>query len=395
MKYDFDRLADKTGLSTLNEAWRSPAMKEKGIIGFDLGEADFATAPCIVRGLTEFVQRGVFNFTINGDKLRTATQWWMETQRDWEIEKEWLVSAQGVIFAGTSVLRMCCRPGEGYISSTPVYYRVEEDALRIGRKVVHNPLKLVDGRYRMDFEDLETKMADPNNKFYMLCNPHNPIGRVWQREELAKLAALANKYGIIVYSDEIYAENVYNGNYVTPYAKIPGAERHCIIGTSIGKAFSVTGINFGNIVIPDPELRKRFVQQRNRDHYGSINPFTHAAFLAAYTEEGADWLREMNSYVEGNMEFIKAEFRKCLPEVHVFDTQGGYTVWIDMRPLGLAEDDLHRFLRDEGLFAVSKGSEFGPEGDGFIRMSVACPRAEIAKALDCLWEACRKRGYTR
>ncbi len=239
---------------------------------------------------------------------------------------------------------------DGIIVQPPVYYRYKQAADRTGRKTIYNPLKLVNGRYEMDFGSLERCMENPNNRLMILCNPHNPIGQIWSREDFAKVARLARQYDVTVFSDEIFAETVYNDHVVQPYSEAPDAWEHAIVSTSLGKAFSLTGVNFANLIIPNRELRERFIIQRNADHYGSIDPLAHAAMLSAYTDEGARWVQAMNGYVLDNIRLVRCFFEKYLPQVHAFENEGAFVLWIDWRSLGLSQSKLHAFLEEQALF---------------------------------------------
>ena len=230
------------------------------------------------------------------------------------MEPEWIVPTGGTIRSVAAAIRMTTQPGEGIIVQPPVYYRYKQAADRIGRKTIYNPLKMVGGRYEMDFENLEHCMEDSKNRLMILCNPHNPIGQVWSPDHLAKVARLARRYGVTVFSDEIFAETVYNGHIVQPYSEAPDAWEHAIVSTSLGKAFSLTGVNYANLIIPDKTLREAFIAQRNADHYGSIEPLIHAALLSAYTNEGAQWVKEMNDYVLENIRLVRRFFSEHLPQ---------------------------------------------------------------------------------
>lgn len=238
-------------------------------------------------------------------------------------------------------------------------------------------------------------MANPNNRLMILCNPHNPIGQVWRPEDLAKVARLARQYQVTVFSDEIFAETVYNGHWTQPYSEAPDAWEHAIVSTSLGKAFSLTGVNFANLIIPNRGLREAFIAQRNADHYGSIEPLAHAAMMAAYTDEGARWVRAMNDYVLDNIRLVRGFFNQHLPQVSAFESEGAFILWIDWRGLGLPQDELHVFLEEQALFLTDRGEEYGPGGEGFTRMNMASPRVEVKKVLDRLLCAAKQRGFAR
>ena len=284
---------------------------------------------------------------------------------------------------------------DGIIVQPPVYYRYKQAADRTGRKTIYNPLKLVNGRYEMDFGSLERCMENPNNRLMILCNPHNPIGQIWSREDFAKVARLARQYDVTVFSDEIFAETVYNDHVVQPYSEAPDAWEHAIVSTSLGKAFSLTGVNFANLIIPNRELRESFIVQGNADHYGSIEPMSYAAMLSAYTDEGARWVQAMNGHVPDNIRLVRCFLEKYLLQVHAFESEGAFVLWIDWRGLGLSQSELYAFLEEQALFLTDCGEEYGPRGEGFTRMNLATPCAEVKKALEYLLSAAKENGFAR
>ena len=198
-----------------------------------------------------------------------------------------------------------------------------------------------------------------------------------------------------MFSDEIFAETVYNDHVVQPYSEAPDAWEHAIVSTSLGKAFSLTGVNFANLIIPNRELRESFIVQGNADHYGSIEPMSYAAMLSAYTDEGARWVQAMNGYVPDNIRLVRCFLEKYLPQVHAFESEGAFVLWIDWRGLGLSQSELHAFLEEQALFLTDCGEEYGPRGEGFTRMNLATPCAEVKKALEYLLSAAKENGFAR
>ncbi|MDD3194093.1 MAG: aminotransferase class I/II-fold pyridoxal phosphate-dependent enzyme [Oscillospiraceae bacterium] len=391
-RFDFDTLADRANIGCMKFLETPQAVRAAGLISFAGAEADFKTAPAIMEGMIRRARGGFLGYTVPDEAYRFTVCSWMKRERGWQVEPEWIVPTGGTIRSVATALRMTTEPGEGMIVQPPVYFRYKQAADRIGRKTVYNPLKRINGRYEMDFGDLERCMENPKNRLMVLCNPHNPIGQVWGPSDLAKVARLARQYGVTVFSDEIFAETVYNGHQVQPYSEAADATEHAMVSTSLGKAFSLTGVNFANLIIPDRELRERFIAQRNGDHYGSIEPMAHAAMMAAYTNEGAAWLHAMNGYVLENIQLVRNFLAAHLPRVSAFESEGAFILWIDWHGLGLPERQLHAFLEEEALFLTDRGEEYGPGGAGFTRMNMASPKAEIQKALDRLLATAKKRG---
>jgi len=394
-RFDFDTLADRSGIDCMKEVLTTQKVREAGLISFSGAEADFRTAPCVTEAVVQRAMRGNLGYTVPGEDYYSAVINWMKTQRNWEIQKDWIVPTGGTIRSVATAIRLLTQPGEGIIVQPPVYYRYEQAASRLGRQTVYNPLKLVNGRYEMDFAQLEECMASRRCPLMILCNPHNPIAQVWKKEDLEKIAQLANRYDVVVFSDEIFAETVYDGNVTVPYSEIPGAADRAIVATSVGKAFSLTGLNFANIIIPNDTLRRRFARQRNADHYGSMEPLTHAAVMGGYTKEGAAWIGEMNQYVRGNSRYIIDFLKEHLPQVNTVEPEGAFVLWIDWNGLGLPKHELTEFLTEEALLLTDPGEEYGPGGEGWTRMCIASPREMIEKAMESLLSAAKKRGFAK
>ena len=241
----------------------------------------------------------------------------------------------------------------------------------------------------MDFEDLERKMADPNNKLLVLCNAHNPIGRVWPKKDLVRIAKLSAKYQKVVISDEIFGEMTFAGHKVIPYASIEEGRKYAITVTSLGKAFNFTGVNHAHVIIPDPELNKRFDRQKYADHYGSVGPFEYVSVLGAYSEEGRKWFEEVRAYIYQNGCYVREFLEKYIPEAHLFPIEGTTVCWIDWSFLGLKGKDLHDFFEKEALFEVETGEEYGGEDyASMTRMNLSSSKEQIADALNRVLAAC-------
>ena len=385
--YDFEVMADRSHIGNMKTEMTPAVLAEKGITSFAAAEMDFKTAPSVIESVKSMADRGIYGFTILTDEYQSRVRWWLREMRSWEIEKEWILPAMGTIFSAATAIRLTTPPGEGVIVQTPVYHRYEQAAERLGRRTVYNPLRIVDGRYEMDFEDLEEKMADPRNHLLILCNAHNPIGRVWPREDLEKVARLSARYGVVVFSDEIFGEMTFDGHQATPYGSMEAGGKYAITVVSLGKAFNFTGVNHADVIISDEELRQRYMRQRNADHFGSIGPFEYASVLGAYCEEGKQWFEEVRDYIQENAHMVKSYIEKELPKARVFPIEGTSVCWIDWSFLGLEGDALESFFLKEALFAVEAGHVYGPGCGAFTRMNLSSPRSQIEAALHRVKEA--------
>lgn len=394
MIYDFDTLLDKKGMGNMKYINTPLIIKEKGIISYSGAEMEFITAPSIEKALKAFVEKGCYGFTVCDDLYLNTVSRWLKSQRDFYTEKDWIVPTHGTIFSLSTAIRAFTKEGEGIIVSPPVYHRYKQAAERLGRKTVYNDLIEKDCIYTIDFNDLEEKFKDKNNRLYVLCNPHNPISKVWKKEDLENIAYLSKKYGIVVFSDEIFAEVVFNGNTVLPYSSVKNAADNAIVATSLGKAFSFTGVNHANIIIPNNDLRAHFITQRNRDHYGSIDPMLYAAIQGAYSEEGALWKDKMVEYVEENGKLFIDFFNNNFPYIKISPYEGTYAIWVDWRNLSMDSKTLDSFLINKAYLHTDSGEDYGTSG-AFTRLSVAVPKNEIYKSLDYLYPALKKVPYNK
>lgn len=394
MEYDFETRVNRRNIGNLKETLCPANIRAMDVLGYSGAEMEFRTAPSVIKAMTECVKNGLMGFTLCDERYREAVCWWMRTQRNYQIEPEWIVPTNGTIFSVATAIRLFTKEGEGIIISPPIYYRYEQAATRLNRRTCFNWLIEKDGDYTIDFEDLEQKMSDPNNKLYILCNPHNPTGKVWGKDDLERLSALANKYNVIVYSDEIFAEITFNDHICIPYSEIKGAGKHAIVATSLGKTFNFTGVNHANMIIADEKLRESFIKQRDADHFGSIDPVLYAALLGAYSEEGANWKDAMVAHVASCSDMIFTFFKTHLPQVKVSALQGGFVIWIDWRALNLDAEALKQFLVDEAFLELDQGADYGENGCGFTRMSIAVPKDDLKNSLNLLLKAAEKRGFT-
>lgn len=381
----------REGLGSLQEALTPANIRDAGVASLGGAEFDFKTAPCIRRALAEYAENGYYAFTWPIDGYRERIEWWMANARGWKIEGEWVVPTLGTIFSVATCLRMLLGPDDAMIVQPPIYYRYEQAATRLGLRTVHNPLLLEDGRYTMDLAGLERLMADPRNKLLVICNPANPVGRVWSEAELMAVSELSRTYGTVVLSDEIFAEVTFDGHRTVPYASLGPGRANAITLTSIGKSFSCTGLNFANAIVPDAGLRERFEAQRTRDHFGSIDPFGRQALMAAYTPEGLAWQRESVAYMAKNRQII-ADAVEGAGLGRVYPTEGTFVSWVEWCGIALSGERLNEFFERRALLEVEPGMEYGEGLERFSRVNISGLHGQTSAAMERLVAAARADG---
>lgn len=379
--YDFDTLRPRLGLGS--EKWDQ--VKQDGpepIVPLTVADMEFRTAPEIVSAVEEMARFGLWGYTHDDDSFRQAVAGWMLTRHGWQIEKRWLVATPGVVPALYTAVRALTSPGDGIIIQPPVYPPFYHAVEGNGRKLMENTLVFRDGRYQMDFEDLAEKARQA--RMLILCSPHNPVGRVWRREELATLAEICRENDVIVVSDEIHSDIILPGHRHTPYGTLPeNLRKRCVIATSASKSFSLAGLSCSSIIIEDEELRRAFRAQRDRDGTYFNSTFGWVATRAAYGQ-GAPWLEEMIQYVDGNYRYLEQYIAEADLPLTLYPLEGTYLAWIDCRAMGLAPDALEQFLTQSAGLYVNQGHTFGTEGAGFIRLNLACPRSVLVEAMERL-----------
>lgn len=387
MNYDFSTIVNRDNIGSLKNVMTPEVLREKGLVSFAAGEMDYPTCPALNEAVRRVAENGLYGFTLKDSNYLDHVVWWMKNARGWDIARDWVVTAYGTIFTLAICIRAFLKEGERMIVQPPFYSRYKQAADRIGRETVYNPLKLNGSRYEIDLEDLEEKMADPANKLLVLCNPLNPSGTVFTREELRQVGLLSQKYGVYVLSDEIFAEVLLHGDKVTPYVSIEECRDYGITCTSLGKTFNLTGVNHVNVIIPDDELRERFEIQRTSDHYGSIDPCAYAMTVGAYSPEGLDWVNEMCGVVRYNSDYIHEFMRTKLPQFPILDTEASFVCWIDFSSLGLCGEKLENELLEKALFHIDPGTDYGPYHGGWARMNLASTTEQIVAAMDRLYAA--------
>lgn len=394
MKFDFDKVVDRRGTDC--QKWDRLDKVYHGCpedaIAMWVADMDFECAPCIVEALHKRVDEKIYGYSCarNPDYYHTVAQW-MKRRHRWEIEEEAIVFSPGVVPAIGYLIHIMTAPGDGIIVQDPVYFPFHYMIEGNGRKIVSNTLIFDGAQYSIDYEDLERKLRDPENKLLLFCSPHNPVGRVWTREELKRVVSLCKKYDKPIISDEIHFDLVRKGLVHTVTETVdPSYKEKIITCTAPSKTFNLAGLQNSNIVIHDPALRTKWQHfVKHVAHTDGHNFFGAAANEAAY-KEGEEWLDELNAYIDQNIACLDAYIARELPKAKVIECQGTYLVWVDFSGYGLSQEELDKLLVEEAGVLLDSGTMFGEAGRGFQRFNVACPQSVLTQALERIKQVLNK-----
>ncbi|MBP1539757.1 MAG: pyridoxal phosphate-dependent aminotransferase [Prevotella sp.] len=378
MNYNFDKLTIRRGTNS----YKWDEAEDDDVIPMWVADMDFETAPCIVDALRRRVEHGIFGYTLVPESYYDAVINWFARRHQWQIEREWILYTSGVVPAISATIKALCSPGDKVIVQTPVYNCFFSSIRNNGCEIAENRLIRTGNSYEMDFDDLERKTSDPHVKIMLLCNPHNPAGRVWTREELSRLNEVCVRNNVIVVSDEIHCELVMPGYKYTPFASVSeSCLDNSITLCSPSKSFNTAGLQIANIVSNNAETRRKIDRAININEVCDVNPFGVVALQAAYNE-GESWLTELNDYIYGNYQALYEFFASELPQLPVTKLEGTYLVWVDITATGMSSDELTARLLNEGKVLVNSGTMYGAvAGEGFVRLNIACPRERMMEGL--------------
>ena len=371
MEYDFSRPTDRRG----TDSYKWDSAPEADIIPLWVADMDFETFPGITEALQGRVAHGIFGYTRVPETYYEAVCRWFEKRHGWHINREDIIYTSGVVPAVSAVIKALTLPGDQVIVQGPVYNCFFSSIRNNGCEMVSNSLiyNKEELRYEIDFDDLERKLKHERARLMLLCNPHNPGGRVWTRDELTRVAELCRKYGVRVVSDEIHCElTLYDNEYV-PFGSLPDElSRGSITCCSPSKAFNTAGLQIANIVCRDAEVRNRIDRAININEVCDVNPFGVIALQAAYSDEGYEWLTQLRKYISANYDLLLERFARELPKCKVMRMEGTYLAWIDCTQLHIPSDEIEEMLMHENKVWVNAGSMYGAEGAAFIRINMAC-----------------------
>lgn len=375
-KYDFDKLVERRGSGCYK--WDDVP---EGVIPLWIADMDFQTAPFIIDALQKRVAHGVFGYTQVPDSYYDAVVNWFKNRHGWQnLQKEWILYTSGVVPALSVVIKAFTNPGDQVIVQTPVYNCFFSSIRNNGCEIVHNDLLYHDHTYTMDYEDLERKASNPKAKLLLLCNPLNPAGRVWTKEELQRLGEICIRHNVLVVSDEIHCEFVFPGHQFVPFASISEEmQHHSITCNAPSKAFNTAGLQIANIISDNPDYRQKIDRAININEVCDVNPFGVVALQAAYTKEGEEWLRQLKEYIYSNYIYLKNYFKQEIPQFPICKLEGTYLAWVDCSVLKQGSEEIVNYLTEHYKVKPNNGQMYGD--NRFIRINLACPRQRLEEGL--------------
>ena len=386
MKYDFETVIKRanTGSAKYEQMMGWNPNVSDDVVPFSVADMELKNPPEIIEGIKKYLDSTILGYTMPTKAYIDSVCGWMKRRHKWDVKPEWIVGSPGVVGAFYSAIKALTEPGDGIIIMTPVYYPFFSAIGKNHRDLVKNPLIKDGDTYLVDFEDLEEKAKNPRNKVLLFCSPHNPVGRVWKRDELEKIADICLRNNVVIISDEIHFDLIMPGHEHIVFASISEeAANNMIVCTAPSKTFNLAGMHTSNIIIPNKELRDIYLREVVSNGFFSLNIIGYKACEIAYNECG-EWLDELVELIHHNHNVLKSFMQEHLPEVKVFPLEGTYLQWMDFNELGYDKDELERLMHMEAEVFFDEGYVFGEEGNGFERMNIACPTKVMVEGLERL-----------
>ncbi len=386
-KYNFDEIVDRRGTTCLKYDF---AMKRKGrddLLPMWVADMDFKLPEEILDEFRKRVDHGIFGYSDPLDDYYEALNGWFSSQHGFTVKPEWVSILPGVVMALATCVNAFTKPGDHCLITQPVYYPFREVIENNDRKLVNSQLDYTDGRYTVNYEDFEKKIVENDVKLFILCNPHNPVGRVWSKEELEKMLDICLKHNVIVIDDEVHADFVYPGFKATSVMTLDEKyAKNVIVCTSPSKTFNVAGLQPANIIIRNKEMHDEFEVQKGRVGYSNAPIMAMLACKACYTH-GAEWVKELNAYINENMKYFREFVKENFPKATFVEPEGTYLIWVDFSAYGFSDEELEHIMVEEAHLWLDSGKIFGPATAQFERFNIACPKSTVVKCLDQLKEA--------
>ena len=385
--FDFDKQIDRYNTNSAKFDLAVAKGYPADVLPMWVADMDFQTPECVRKALCEASEYGVFGYSFLGDGYVNAVQNWFAQRFDWQVERDWLITTPGVVFALSTAIRAVTNPSDAVLVQPPVYYPFYMVVERNGRKLVENPMLYENGRYTLDFADFEKKIVENDVKAFILCSPHNPTCRVWTKEELRQIGAICQKHNVIVISDEIHCDFAFPEHPHTPFVKAcPEMMDRTIICTAPSKSFNLAGLQVSNIFVPDQMLREQMRAEMQKVFYDSPNNLGAIACQAAY-EGGAQWLDACKAYMRENLEYVRSFLAERLPKIRLVEPEGTYFAWLDCTDLGMTPEELDDVIIHKAKLWLDSGAIFGQSAALFQRVVLACPKATVVEAMNRLEKA--------
>ena len=379
--YDFNKVTDRHGTNAIKYDLAVARGKPADVVSLWVADMDFPTAPAILEALHAKVNHGIFGYSVPDENFYETVKNWQKTEHDFDIARHWVVTTPGVVFAIACAIKAFTREGEAVIIQTPVYYPFKNMILANKRKLVTSSLFEKDGKWQIDFDDFEKKIVENDVKLFILCSPHNPVGRVWTREELTRLSEICLKHNVIVFADEIHNDFVFEPNKHIVFSTISKeAAWNSVISTSASKTFNLAGLQFSVNFIQNPALKKKFHDERDKTGYDEPSLMGFVATQAAY-EHGKDWLTALKKHLVENLDFVRNFVKENLPKVRLIEPEGTYLLWLDFSAYGYSDSELDNQIVNKAKVWLDRGTMFGCEGEGYQRINIATPRPILEEAL--------------
>ncbi|HBH13768.1 MAG: Aminotransferase, classes I and II [Clostridiales bacterium 38_11] len=381
MKYDFDTFVDRDNTNSIKWNYAKEYVGVEDVLPMWVADMDFETAPEIKQAIIDRAKHGIYGYTKRSEGYYQSVIDWSQKRFNWKIEKSWITHSSGVVNALFTTLRALTDQNDGVMIQPPVYHPFYRAIETCGCRLVLNPLEIVNGRFVVNLEDFEKKLIEEKVKIFVLCNPHNPTGRVFKMDELTAMGELCIKHNVLVISDEIHADLVYKRYRHIPFASISEEfANNSITCTAPSKTFNLAGLYTSNIIIPNESFMKKYQDSCEKADINSFNIFGAIACEAGY-RFGEEWLEQLMDYIESNKNFVTGYIRERLPQLKVFEPEGTYLMWLDCNDLGMTKEQLEQFMVEKARLWVNQGHIFGKEGEGFVRMNLACQRATVIEAM--------------
>lgn len=385
--YNFDENKRRTGTGSVKWDFCKEGIGYEDVIPLWVADMDFESPKEIKNEMAKRVNHGIFGYSEKSEEFYKSLINWYKENQGIDIKKEWISVSPNLVFALGLIVKGFSKEGDRILIQPPVYHQFKKVILNNNRKVVENPLVLKENKYEIDFNDLENKIKENNAKIFILCNPHNPVGRVWNKSEIKNIIKICKKYNVLLVSDEIHGDLVFDKEKFISLLKYEKEFKdNLIVLNSASKTFNLGGLHLGNIIIPNNKTKEKYDEELSKSGMERPNIFGIVASEAGY-KYGASWLAEVKNYIKGNINYCKNFIEKEIPKLKMIDTEATYLIWIDCRKLNMSDSELSKFIGEKAKLGVNDGPVFGTGGSGFIRVNVACPRILLEEAMNRLKKA--------